>query len=99
MTWKGFAVDKLAAKEVLVSYVKAAEDLDLPVLATTSTLGYTTMLHAPQKPSNITAVKLFVQSVRRRKPKAGKSMAMKVMQIMGYLFVEIFQRFMFLDII
>ena len=55
MASKGFAV-----KEVFVTYVKAAEDMDLPVLAITSTLGTTTMLHAPPKPSNITAVKLFV---------------------------------------
>ena len=99
MTWKGFAVDKLVAKEVLVTYVKAAEDLDLPVLATASTLWTCTMLHAPHQPSNITAVKLFVRSVRWRKPKARKPMAMKVVQIMGYLFVEIFQRWMFLDIV
>ena len=99
MASKGFAVDKLAAKEVLVTYVKAAEDSDLLVLATASTLGTTTMLHAPQKPSNINAVKLFVRSVRRRKPKASKPMAMKVVQIMGYLFAEIFQRFLFLEII
>ena len=26
MTWKGFAVDKLAFKEILVTYVKAAEE-------------------------------------------------------------------------
>ena len=38
MASKGFAVDKLAAKEVLVTYVKAAVDLDLsPVVATAST--------------------------------------------------------------
>ena len=33
MASKGFAVDKLAAKEVLETYVKAAEDMDLPDLA------------------------------------------------------------------
>ena len=99
MASKGFAVDKSAAKEVLVTYVKVAEDMDLPVLATAFTLGITTMLHAPPKPSNITTVKLFVRSVRRRKPKASKPMAMKVVQIMSYLFAQIFQRFMFLDII
>jgi hypothetical protein len=33
MTWKGLAVDKLISEEILVTYVKAAEDLDLsPVL-------------------------------------------------------------------
>ena len=38
MASKGFAGDKLAAKEVLVTYVKAAVDLDLsPVVATAST--------------------------------------------------------------
>ena len=60
MASKGFAVDKLAAKVVLVTYVKAAEDMDLPVLTIASTLGTTTMLHAPPKSSNITAVKLLV---------------------------------------
>ena len=46
MTWKGFAVDKLAAKEVLVTYVKAAEGWDLsPVFTTASTLVTNTMLH------------------------------------------------------
>ena len=91
MTWKGFAVDELAAKEVLVTYVKAAVDLDLsPVVTTAYTLVTMTMLHAPQQPSNITAMKLFVISVRWRKPEAGKPMAMKVVQIMGNLFPKIF---------
>ena len=99
MTWKGPAVDKLVAQKVLVTYVKAAEDWDIPVLTTASTFGTCTMLHAPNQPSNIAAVKLFVRSVRWRKPIARKPMAMKVVQIMGYLFAEIFQRFMFLNII
>ena len=43
-----------------MTYVKATEDMDLPVLAIASTLGTTTMLHAPPKSSNITAVKLLV---------------------------------------
>ena len=100
MTWKGLAVDKLLSEEILVTYVKAAEDLDLsPVLTTASTSVSYTMLHAPQQPTNITAVKLFVLSVRWRKPKARKPMATKVVQIVGYLFAEIFQRWMLLDII
>ena len=100
MTWKGPAVDKIVAKEVLVTYIKAAVDFDLsPVVTTASTLVTMTMLHAPQQPSNITAMKLFVTSVRWRKPEAGKPMAMKVVQKMGYLFPEIFQRWMFLDIV
>ena len=68
-----------------------------PVITTASTLVTMTMLHAPQQQSNITAMKLFVTSVRWRKPEAGKPMAMKVVQIMGYLFAEIFLRWMFLD--
>ena len=95
MTWKGQAVDELLAKEVLVTYanLKAAEDLDpRPVFTTASTLVTGAMLHAPHQPSNITAVKLFLASVRWREPKAGKPMAMKVVQIMGYLFAEILQR-------
>ena len=45
MTWKGLAVDKLLSEEILVTYVKAAEDLDLsPVLTTASTLGTCAML-------------------------------------------------------
>ena len=100
MTWKGLAVDKLLSEEILVTYVKAAEDLDLsPVLTPASTLGTCTMLQAPHQPSNITAIKLFVLSVRRRKPKARKPMATKVVQIVGYLFAEVFQRWMLLDII
>ena len=64
MAGNGFAVDKLAAKEVLVTYVKAAVDLDLsPVVATASTSVAMPMLHSPQQPSNITAMKLFVSSV------------------------------------
>ena len=64
MAGKGFAVDKLAAKEVLVTYVKAAVDLDLsPVVTTASTSVAIPMLHAPQLPSNITDMKLFVTSV------------------------------------
>lgn len=91
MTWKGPAVDKLAAKEVLVTYVKAVEDLDLSsVLASASTLVTRAMLHAPHQPSNIAAVKLVVPSVRWRKPEAGKPITVKVVQIMGYLFAEIF---------
>ena len=36
MTWKGFAADSLVYKRVLVTYVKAAEDLNLrPVLCLT----------------------------------------------------------------
>ena len=82
MTWKGPAVDELLAKEVLVTYVKAAEDLDpRPVFTTASTLVSGAMLHAPHQPSNITAVKLSVASVRWREPKAGKPMVMKVVQI------------------
>ena len=39
MTWKGPAVDKLVAQKVLVTYVKAAEDLDLsPVFTAASAL-------------------------------------------------------------
>ena len=38
-------------------------------------------------------------SVGWREPKAGKTMAMKVMQIMGYLFAEVFQRWMLLEIL
>ena len=46
MTWRGFAVDKLVAKEVLVTYVKVAEDLDLsPVVTTASTLVTNLILH------------------------------------------------------
>ena len=69
MTWKGPAVDKLVAKEVLVTCVKAAVELDLsPVVTTASTLVTMTMLHAPQQPSNITAMKLFVISVETMSP-------------------------------
>ena len=92
------AVDKLAAKEILVIYVKAAEDFDLPILATASTLGTCLMLHAPHQPSKSTVVKLCVFFVRWRKPKASKPIAMKVVQISSYLFAEIFQRWMFLDL-
>ena len=49
MAGKGFAVDKLAAKEVRVTYVKAAVDLDLsPFVTTASTSVAIPMLHAPQ---------------------------------------------------
>ena len=55
MTWKGPAVDKLVAKEVLVAYVKAAEDLDdlSSVFTTAFTLmtNLNTLLHAPHQPS------------------------------------------------
>ena len=80
--------------------VKAAEDWDLaPVFTSASALVTSAMLHAPHQPSNITYIKLFVASVRWREPKADKPMAMKVVQIMGYLFAKIFQRWMFLDIV
>jgi hypothetical protein len=63
-TWKGLAVDKLLSEEILVTYVKAAEDLDLsPILTPAPTLVTWTMLHAPHQASNITASKLFVLSV------------------------------------
>ena len=58
------AIDKLAAKEVLVTWVKAALDLDLsPVFTMASSSVAMPMLHAPMQPSNITAMKLFVTSV------------------------------------
>ena len=75
MTGKGPAVDHLVAKEVLVTYVKAAEDLDLsPVFTVTmaSTLVTNMMLQATHLPSNFTTIELFVASVRWRKPEAGK---------------------------
>ena len=98
-TWKGPAVDKLFAKEVLVTHVKAAKDLDLsPVVTTASTVSTSvtntmavTMLHVSQQQSNIIAVELFVASVRWRKPDAGEPTAMQVVQLMGYLFAEISQ--------
>ena len=92
-TWKGPAVDKVVAQKVLMTDVKAAEDLDLsPVFTSASALVTSAMLHAPHQPSNITSIQLFVASVRWREPKAGKPVAMKVVQIMGYLFAEILQR-------
>ena len=100
MTWKGPAVDKLVAQKVLMTDVKAAEDLDLaPVFTAASAFVTGAMLNAPHQPSNITSIQLFVVSVRWREPKAGKPIEMKVVQIMGYLFAEIFQRWMFLDIV
>ena len=47
MTWKGPAVDKLVAQKVHMTYVKAAEDLDLaPVFTAASALMTSAMLHA-----------------------------------------------------
>ena len=44
-----------------MTYVKAAEDLDLsPVFTAASALVTGVMLHAPHQPSNITSIKLFV---------------------------------------
>ena len=95
MTWKGPAVDKLVAQKVLMTDVKAAEDLDLaPVFTAASAFVTGAMLNAPHQPSNITSIQLFVVSVRWREPKAGKPIEMKV-----DLFAEIFQRWMFLDIV
>ena len=34
ITWKGFAVDNSAAKEILVTYVEAAQDSDLSLAVT-----------------------------------------------------------------
>ena len=100
MTWKGPAVDKLVSQKVLMTDVRAAEDLDLaPVFTTASAFVTSVMLHAPHQRSNITSIQLFVASVRWREPKAGKPIEMKAMQIMVYLFAEIFQRWMFLDIL
>ena len=49
------AVDKLLAEEVLVPYVKAAEDLNLRPLATTpAALVTSTLLHAPHQQPNLT---------------------------------------------
>ena len=50
MTWKGLAADKssVVATEVLVTYVKAVENLDLSsVFSAASTLVTSAMLHAP----------------------------------------------------
>ena len=66
--------------------VKPSAVLDLQVDVAYSTV----MLHVPNQ--LVAAVELFVTSVQWRKPEAGKPMAMKVVQIMGYLFAEIFQR-------
>ena len=64
------AVDKLRAEEVLVPYVKAAEDLNLRPLATTpAALGASTVLHAPHQLPNLTFGELIVPSVGYRQPK------------------------------
>ena len=63
------AVNKLLAEEVLVPYVKAAEDLNLRPLATTpAALGTSTLLHAPHQQPNLTFGELIVPSVGYRQP-------------------------------
>jgi len=63
------AVDKLLAEEVLVTDVKAAEDLNLRPLATASAaLKPHTLLHAPYQPQNLTFGELIVPSVGYRQP-------------------------------
>jgi hypothetical protein len=63
------AVDKLLAEEVLVTDVKAAEDLNLRPLATASAAPKPhTLLHAPHQPPNLTFGELIVPSVGNRQP-------------------------------
>ena len=67
------AVDKLRAEEVLVPDVKAAEDLNLRPLTTTSAaLGTSMVLHAPHQLTNLTVGELIVPSVGYRQPKRSK---------------------------
>ncbi len=61
------ADDKLLAEEVLVPYVKAAEDLNLRPLATApATPKPHTLLHAPHQAPNLTFRELIMPSVGYR---------------------------------
>ena len=94
------AVDKLLAKKVLVPDIKAAEDLDFgPVTTTAAALVAHSLLHAPHQSSDMTVTELIVPSIRWREPKARKPVAAIVVQVMGNLFPEVFQRPMFLNVI
>jgi hypothetical protein len=93
------AVDELLAKEVLVPYIKAAEDLDFGPFTTPATVVADSPLHAPHQPSDLTLTKLIVFPIRRREPKASKPMAAIVMQVMGDFIPEVFQSPMFRDVI
>jgi hypothetical protein len=55
------AVDKLLAKEVFVSNVHAAEDLNFrPVATAASTIVAKSLLHAPHQPSDVMLIKLIM---------------------------------------
>jgi hypothetical protein len=70
------SVDKLLAQNVLVPYIKAAEDLNFgSFLTTPATFGACSPLHAPHHSSDLTPTKLIVLPIRRRKPKASKPVA------------------------
>jgi hypothetical protein len=94
------AVDKLLAQEVLVPYIKAAEDLNFGSFPTTpTTFGACSLLHAPHQPSDLTPTKLIVLPIWRRKPKARKPVAAIVMQVMRNFIPDVFQSPMFSDVI
>ena len=94
------AVDKLLAEEVLVPYVKAAEDLNLRPLATTpAAVGTSTLLHAPHQQPNLTFGELIVPSVGYRQPEPIKPVgAAKVVQEVGQLGPKVLETRMFCDI-
>ncbi len=94
------AVDKLLAKEILVPYVKAAEDLNLRPVATASTAFETyTMLHAPHQPPNLTFGELIVPSVGHRQPKSTKPVgAAKVVQKVGQFGPKVLENSMLCDV-
>jgi hypothetical protein len=76
--------------------IKAAKDLDLwAVTATTATSVANAMLHTPQQPYDITAIKLIVPSIRWGKLKAAQPVPAKFVHIISCFLSQVFERWMF----
>jgi hypothetical protein len=85
------AVDKLLAKKVLVSNIKAAEDVDLRSFTSSSAASCArSLLHSSEQPPNVTPIELIVFPVGNRKTQATKPVAAIVMQITGQFLPKVF---------
>ena len=85
------AIDKLLAKKVLVSNIKAAEDVDLRSFTSSSAASCArSLLHSSEQPPNVTPIELIVFPVGNRKTQATKPVAAIVMQITGQFLPKVF---------
>ena len=94
---QGPAVYKQFAEEVFVPDIKAGEDVNARPLVSSSTTIVVSfnVLHAPHKPSDVTAFELVVFSVGWREPKATKPVTAKIVQKIGNFLAEIFKMLVF----